>query len=87
MDLLAGAIRFYNLVGGTQRGTAKTYSLQKLYLVSLSSCIFSSPRILLRSADNLQNVKKEKFVFLLWLSASLLKTLKRCKENSLIAHQ
>lgn len=34
------------------------------------------PRILLRSADNLQNVKKEKFVFLLWLSASLPETLK-----------
>lgn len=43
-------------------------------------------RILLRSAGNLQNVRKEKFVFLLWLSANLPETPKRHKENSLIAH-
>lgn len=87
MYFLAGVIRLCNFVGGTQRGTAKTCSLQQVYLVSLNSCMFSSPRILLRSADNLQNVKKEKFVFLLWLSASLPKTLKTCEESSLVAHQ
>uniref|UniRef100_A0A8B9PBT9 ubiquitinyl hydrolase 1 n=1 Tax=Apteryx owenii TaxID=8824 RepID=A0A8B9PBT9_APTOW len=61
-------------------GTSSDDLLLKVRL--LSSCM-----ILLRYADNLQNVKKEKFVFLLWLSASLPENLKRCKESSLIAHQ
>lgn len=47
-----------------------------------SKQLFFLLRILLRSADNLQNVKKEKFVFLLWLSASLPEAPKESTPNS-----
>lgn len=89
MYLLIGATRTCNLVGGSQRRAAKTWTLQQVCSGNVNSWVFFLfiPRILLRSADNLQNVKKEKFVFLLWLSASLPETLKRCKKGSLIAHQ
>lgn len=89
LSVLIGATRTCNLVGGSQRGAAKTWSVQQVCSGNLNGWVsfLFIPRILLRSADNLQNVKKEKFVFLLWLSASLPETLKWCKEGSLIAHQ
>lgn len=56
-------------------GARKTWSLQQVSSGSLKNLFVFLSRTLLRSADNLQSVRKEKFVFLLWLFASLPETL------------
>ena len=44
MYILAGATRPCNLVDGTQRGAAKTWSLQQVYSDSLNSLVFFSSK-------------------------------------------